>query len=72
MTKKKFVSFCVFVVIISGIVFYYNSEKIISYFQNKEWELADSVGSVSLSTNYIKAEGTFSKLRLVGNNYIKG
>lgn len=72
MTKKKFISFCVFVVIISGIVFYYNSEKIISYFQNKEWELADSVGSVSLSTNYIKAEGTFSKLILVGNNYIKG
>lgn len=27
---------------------------------------------MSLSTNYIKAEGTFSKLILVGNNYIKG
>lgn len=72
MTKKKFISFCIFVVIISAIIFYFNSEKIINYFQNKEWEFADSVGSVSLSTNYIKAEGTFSKLILIGNNYIKG
>lgn len=72
MTKKKFISFCIFILILSAIIFYYNSEKIINYFQNKEWEIADSVGNISLSSNYLKAEGTFSRLILIGSNYIKG
>lgn len=72
MTKKKFISFCIFILIISATIFYYNSEKIMSYFQNKEWEIADSVGTVSLSNNYLKSDGTFSELILIGSNYIKG
>ena len=72
MKKEKFFFICIMVVILSAIIFYYNSDKIVNYFQNKEWELADSVGSVTLNSNYIKAEGTLSKLILIGTNYIKG
>lgn len=71
MTKNKFICICFFVVIISAIVFYYNSEKIISYFQNKEWEIADSIASISAS-NYIDVKGTLSDLIVIGTNYIKG
>lgn len=72
MTKKNFAFICIMIAIASAIIFYYNSEKIVAYFQNKEWELADSVGSVTLNNNYITAEGTLSNIILVGTNYIKG
>lgn len=72
MTKNKFIFICIMIAIISAIIFYYKSEDIISYFENKEWEFADSVGSVGLNSNYIMAEGTLSNLILIGTNYIKG
>lgn len=71
MTKQKFIFICFFIAIISAIIFYYNSEKIISYFENKEWEIANSIGSVTLS-NYIEMEGTLSNLIVVGSNYVRG
>lgn len=72
MTKKNFAFICVMIAIASAIIFYYNSEQIVNYFQNKEWELADSIGSVSLNNNYIRTEATLSNLILIGTNYIKG
>ena len=71
MTKNKFMLICFFIIIVSAVIFYYNSEKIISYFENKEWELADSVGSVTVN-NYLEMEGTLSNLIVIGTNYIKG
>lgn len=71
MTKKKFIFICILIATISAIVFYYNSEKIISYFENKEWEIADSIGSVPIN-NYTKMESTLSNLVVIGSNYIKG
>lgn len=72
MTKKNFAFICIMIAIASAIIFYYNSEQIINYFKNKEWEIADSVGSVALNNNYIKTEGMLSNLILIGTNYIKG
>lgn len=71
MKKNKFIFICFMIAIISAIIFYYNSEKIISYFENKEWEFADSIGSV-LVNNYTQIDGTMSNLIVLGTNYIKG
>ena len=71
MTKQKFIFICFIIAIISAIIFYYNSEKIISYIENKEWEIADSIGSVTLN-NYIEIEGNLSNLIVVGSNYVRG
>lgn len=71
MNKNKFIFILILISIISAIVFYYNSDKIISYFENKEWEIADSIGSVSL-TNYTNMEGTLSNLIVIGSNFITG
>ncbi len=72
MTKKNFIFICIFIVIVSAIIYYCNFDSIINYFQNKEWEIADSIGTVSLNNDYIKTEGTISNLILIGTNYIKG
>lgn len=71
MTKNKFILICFTIVILAAVIFYNNSESIINYFQNKEWEIADSIGSV-LVNNYIDMSGTMSNLIVVGSNYIKG
>lgn len=71
MTKKKIAFICFAIVIISALFFYYNSDSIISYFENKEWENADTVGSTAIG-NYIDFEGTLSNLIVIGSNYIKG
>lgn len=71
MKKNKFIFICFMIAIISAIIFYYNSEKIISYFENSEWKLADSIGSV-LVNNHTQMEGTHSNLIVIGTNYIKG
>ena len=71
MKKNKFIFICIMIAMISAIIFYYNSEKIISYFENKEWEIADSIGSVTLN-NYIDIEGTLSNLIVISSNYVTG
>lgn len=71
MTKKKITFICFAIIIISAVIFYYNSETIISYFENKEWENADAIGSTAIG-NYIDFEGTMSNLIVIGSNYIKG
>ena len=71
MKKNKFIFICFMMAIISAIIFYNNSEEIISYFENKEWEIADSIGSISIN-NYLEMESTLSNLIVVGTNYIKG
>lgn len=71
MTKQKFIFICFSIAIIAAIVFYNNSEKIINFFENKEWEIADSIGSVNLN-NYLEIEGTISNLIVVGSNNVRG
>lgn len=70
MTKSKFIIMCLTIAALSGLVFYFNSDGIIRYFQNKEWEIADSFASVEIN-NFTTSEGLLSDMVVIGNNYVK-
>ncbi len=72
MSKTKIILICIFVVMIVSLLTYLNYDKIISYFNNKEWEIADLVGKIELNDNYLVAEGTSSNFVFVGNSAIEG
>lgn len=48
-----------------------NKDSISKYFHNKEWEIAETVGTV-MTSNYFEVDGTSSHLLVIGNNYITG
>ena len=70
MSKRLFIVICILIVIISGTIFYRHSDQIIGYFQNKEWEIAESFHSAQIS-NFTVSEGLLSSIVIVGNNYVK-
>ena len=60
--------FILFVILIT----YLNYDKIFSFFANKEWEIADSIGKIELENDYLKTIGTSSNFIVIGTSYIKG
>ncbi|MBQ9279595.1 MAG: hypothetical protein IJ215_00890 [Clostridia bacterium] len=48
-----------------------NKDNIVNYFNNKEWELVESIGTVRVN-NYYTVDGTTTNLLVVGNNYVTG
>ncbi len=70
---KKVISVFVLIVVLTfvGVYIYENYEGIVAYLTNKEWEITESIGKISLSNAYA-VDGTDSNLVVVGGNYIKG
>lgn len=71
MKKIKIILFFVFILVIVSLLTYLNYDKILNYFTNKEWQIADSVGKIEL-TNYIDVCGTNSNFMVFRNNNVEG
>ena len=70
MSKKRVIVIIIAVMIILGSIICFNFGRIVRYFQNKEWEIADSVASVSIN-NYMTSESTLENVIVIGNNYVQ-
>lgn len=70
MKKKTLVILIVLILILAGLCFL-NRENLEKYFANKEWEIAETSGSVELE-NYYTIDGTYSNFIVIGNNYLRG
>ena len=57
--KSTFFLLCTFVLIIVSLLTYLNYDRIWSFFTNKEWQIADSIGKIELE-NYLTTCGTDS------------
>ena len=69
--KSTFILLCIFVLIIVSLLTYFNYDKIWSFFTNKEWQIADSIGKIELE-NYLTTCGTDSNFFVIDNNSIIG
>lgn len=69
--KKIIILFVTVLIVFLGILAYKNYDEIIAYITNKDWQIAESVGSISIN-NFYAVDGTSSNLIVVGNNYIEG
>ena len=50
---------------------YLNYDKILNFFTNKEWQIADSIGKIELE-NYLTTCGTDSSFFVIDNNSVTG
>lgn len=71
MKKSTFFLLCTFVLIIVSLLTYFNYDKIWSFFTNKEWQIADSIGKIELE-NYLTTCGTDSSFFVIDNNSVTG
>ena len=71
MKKSTFFLLCTFILIIVSLLTYFNYDKIWSFFTNKEWQIADSIGKIELE-NYLTTCGTDSNFFVIDNNSIIG
>lgn len=69
--KSTFFLLCLGVLIIVSLLTYFNYDKIWSFFTNKEWQIADSIGKVELK-NYLTTCGTDSTFFIIDNNSVTG
>lgn len=69
MKKIIMIGMFTFLIVIILVVGLLNRESISNYFNNKEWEYAESVGTIRVA-NYYAIDGTSDNLVVVGNNYI--
>ena len=59
------------VLVIVSLLTYLNYDKILNFFTNKEWQIADSVGKIELES-YLDTCGTSSNFLIIRNNSIEG
>lgn len=71
MKKTRFILFFLVIIIVVSLLTYLNYDKILNYFTNKEWQIADSVGKIELE-NYLGVCGTSSNFFVINNNNIEG
>lgn len=71
MNKTKFIFFLISVLGIVSLLTYLNYDKILNYFTNKEWQIADSVGKIELG-DYIDTCGTSSNFFVVKSDAVEG
>lgn len=71
MKKSTFFLLCLCVLIIVSLLTYFNYDKIWSFFTNKEWQIADSMGKIELK-NYLTTCGTDSTFFIIDNNSVTG
>lgn len=71
MKKSTFFLLCFCVLVIVSLLTYFNYDKIWSFFTNKEWQIADSMGKVELE-NYLTTCGTASSFFVIDNNSVTG
>ena len=69
--KKLIVALVILALSVLGFAVYNNYEDILMYITNKDWQVAESIGTVNVS-NFYSVDGTSSNLLVVGNNYITG
>lgn len=69
--KSTFFLLCFCVLVIVSLLTYFNYDKIWSFFTNKEWQIADSMGKVELE-NYLTTCGTASSFFVIDNNSVTG
>jgi len=69
--KSTFFLLCTFVLIIVSLLTYLNYDRIWSFFTNKEWQIADSIGKIELE-NYLTTCGTDSSFFVIDNNSVTG
>lgn len=71
MKKSKLIIILISILGIVSVLTYLNYDKILNYFTNKEWQIADSIGRIRLE-NYIDACGTSSNFFVIKNDLIEG
>lgn len=71
MKKTRLILICILVLVIVSLLTYLNYDKILNFFTNKEWQIADSVGKIELE-NYLDTCGTSSNFLIIKNNSIEG
>jgi hypothetical protein len=70
MSKNKFLFICFVLLILISIFIYTNYDRISKYISNKEWQLADSVATISLD-KYIGIQGNDEGLILIDSEKIQ-
>lgn len=71
MKKIVLIVIALLTVLFFAVSVYTNKEKIFNYIDNREWTVAEAVGTIQLN-NYFDITGTASNIMVIGNNYIKG
>ena len=71
LNKAKFFIIILIVFGIVSLLTYLNYDKILKYFTNKQWEIADSVGNIEIE-RYLDAFGTSSNFFIVNGSGIVG
>lgn len=71
MNKARIIFICTGVLIVVSLLTYLNYDKILNYFTNKEWEIADSVGKIEIG-NYLNMCGTNSNFFVIDSEGITG
>lgn len=62
--------FCILILFVVSLLTYVNYDKILNYFTNKEWQIADSMGKIEME-DYIGVCGTSSNFFIISSDDIK-
>ncbi|MBQ9314545.1 MAG: hypothetical protein IJ220_06090 [Clostridia bacterium] len=71
MNKVKFVTIIIIIFLIVSLLTFLNYDKIIDFFTNKQWEIADSIGKIEYE-NYVDAFNTNSDFFIINGTEIQG